>query len=108
MDILIDILKALGISLGIGALLGLLLAFADKYLAVQEDPRLATILALFPNANCGGCGYAGCSGLASSIIEEGNKKISLCRPMKPDNKAKIIDYLAKTPGPDGSTITGLN
>ena len=92
----------------ISLLLGLLLAVANKFLAVKEDPRVGEVTKLLPGANCGGCGFAGCAGMADSIVNSGNKSLSSCRPCKPEAKEKIKEYLANTPGPDGSTITGLN
>lgn len=103
----IDILIAVGVVLGISALLGLLLAVASKYLAVKEDPRVGEVTNMLPGANCGGCGFPGCSGMADSLVNGGNKNLSACRPCKPEAKAKIIEYLASTPGPDGTTITGV-
>lgn len=103
-----DILIAIGVVLGISAVLGFLLAVASKYLAVKEDPRVAEVTNMLPGANCGGCGFAGCSGMADSLVNGGNKNLSSCRPCKPENKEKIKEYLANTPGPDGTTITGLN
>ena len=29
---------------------------------------------------------------------------SACKPSKPDARAKIVEYLTTTPGPDGNTI----
>ena len=103
----IDILIAVGVVLGISALLGLLLAVASKYLAVKEDPRVGAVTSMLPGANCGGCGFPGCSGMADSIVNGGNKNLSACRPCKAEAKANIIEYLANTPGPDGTTITGV-
>ena len=104
---MIDILIAVAITLAISAALGLLLAVASKYLAVKEDPRVGEVLNMLPGANCGGCGFPGCSGMADSLVNGGNKNLSACRPCKAENKAKIIEYLANTPGPEGSTITGV-
>ena len=104
---MIDILIAVAITLAISAAIGLLLAVASKYLAVKEDPRVGEVLNMLPGANCGGCGFPGCSGMADSLVNGGNKNLSACRPCKAENKAKIIEYLANTPGPDGSTITGV-
>ena len=105
---IIEILVAIAIVLVISAALGALLAVASKYLAVKEDPRVAEVTKMLPGANCGGCGFAGCSGMADSIVNSENKNLSACRPCKPEAKEKIKEYLANTPGPDGSTITGLN
>ena len=104
MDI-IDILIAVAIVLGIAALMGLLLAVADKFLFVAVDERVETVTAMLPNANCGGCGYPGCAGLAEALVEGKVKKISTCRPSKPEARQNIKDYLANTPGPNGETVT---
>ncbi len=62
-------LKAV-LSLGLmGAVFGLALAFAAKKLATEQDPRQDRIAEVLPGANCGGCGFPGCSGLASAIVE---------------------------------------
>jgi electron transport complex protein RnfB len=52
----------------LGAVSGLILAFASKKMAVESDPRVAQIVAVLPGANCGGCGFAGCGGLAEAIV----------------------------------------
>ncbi|KAB1442174.1 RnfABCDGE type electron transport complex subunit B [Pseudodesulfovibrio senegalensis] len=44
------------------------LAAASKVLHVEEDPRIAKVEACFPGANCGGCGYPGCSAAAAAIV----------------------------------------
>lgn len=41
----------------------------SKKFAVYEDPRLAQVTDLLPGANCGGCGYPGCSGMASALVK---------------------------------------
>ena len=53
----------------LGALFGLGLAIAARKFAVKQDPRVATVEALLPGANCGGCGYAGCLAFARAIVE---------------------------------------
>ena len=101
------ILIAVGVGLAISAILGLLLAIANKYLAVKEDPRIAEVTKMLPGANCGGCGFAGCSGMAESIVSGQNKNLSNCRPSKPEAREQIKEYLANTPGPNGEIITDL-
>ena len=52
------------ISLGaIALVLAAILYVASKKFAVYEDPRIAQVGEVLPQANCGGCGYPGCSGL---------------------------------------------
>ena len=52
----------------VGAVAALALAIADKYLAVQEDPRIGLVTAALPGANCGGCGFPGCDGYARALV----------------------------------------
>ena len=61
----ISALIALGL---IGAILGLLLGIADKYLQVKVDERLTKVNEMLPNFNCGACGYPGCSGFADGVL----------------------------------------
>ena len=92
---------------GTGLLIGVFLGIAGIKLAVEVDEKEEAILEVLPGNNCGGCGFPGCSGMADSLVNGGNKNLSACRPCKPEAKAKIIEYLASTPGPDGTTITGV-
>lgn len=64
---------------GIGLLCGLALAFGARFFAVKEDPRISEIASCLPGANCGGCGYAGCSAYAVSIVK-GEAPFNRCTP----------------------------
>lgn len=58
------------IVLGAIACLAALVLFAcSKKFAVYEDPRLAQVSELLPGANCGGCGFPGCSGMADALVK---------------------------------------
>ena len=57
-------LYAILMMLVLGAVLGLGLGVADKYLKVETDERVDTVTGMLPGYNCGGCGYPGCSGMA--------------------------------------------
>jgi len=52
-----------------GLLFGAGLAFASRVLAVKQDERLEAILEILPSANCGGCGYAGCSSFGEAVLK---------------------------------------
>ena len=41
----------------------------SKKFAVKEDPRIAQVSAVLPQANCGGCGFPGCSGMADALVK---------------------------------------
>ncbi|OQC11534.1 MAG: ferredoxin [Tenericutes bacterium ADurb.Bin087] len=93
------------ILLVIGALLGLLLAVASKAFAVKEDKRLEPVTAMMPGINCGTCGYPGCKELVAAILKGEVKNLGQCRPLRPDAKAKIKEYLADNPDEDGNVLT---
>lgn len=63
------ILTAL-VVLGVIALIAAIVLYVcSKRFAVDEDPRIGEVAALLPQANCGGCGYAGCSGMAGALVK---------------------------------------
>jgi len=67
------VISVLGLILGFG------LAVADKKLAVKKDEKLMQMESIMPGANCGGCGYAGCSAYAEAVYR-GEAEIGLCSP----------------------------
>lgn len=46
-----------------------ILYVVSKKFAVYEDPRIAQVTELLPGANCGGCGFPGCSGMADALVK---------------------------------------
>lgn len=62
---------------GMGLIFGALLAIAAKVFAVEKDARIPEIIDVLPGANCGGCGYAGCSAYAEAIVT-GGASVSSC------------------------------
>ena len=53
----------------IGLIAALVLYLLSKKFAVKEDPRLGEVLEALPGANCGGCGFPGCGGLAAACVK---------------------------------------
>lgn len=62
---------------GTGILIGFFLGIAGEKLKVEVDPREEAITGVLPGNNCGGCGYAGCSGLAAAIVK-GEAEVGGC------------------------------
>ena len=60
-----------------GLIFGVLLGVASKVFAVKEDERVPKILEVLPGANCGGCGFAGCSAYATALCK-GGVKTNMC------------------------------
>jgi len=54
---------------GLGLFFGVFLTFIYTKFKVEENPLFSKIYTLLPKANCGGCGFAGCSAFAESLIE---------------------------------------
>ncbi len=63
------ILIAVAVLGGIGLIAALVLYGCSKKFAVYEDPRIGQVNALLPGANCGGCGFAGCGGMADALVK---------------------------------------
>ncbi len=77
------------ISLGsLGILFGVLLAVASKAFEVQVDPKEEEIMEILPGANCGACGYPGCSAYAAAVAK-GEADINDCPVGGPKLAAEI-------------------
>ena len=61
----------------VGIFVGLFLGVAGIRFKVETDEREEAVLAALPGNNCGGCGYAGCSGLAAAIVK-GEAPVNAC------------------------------
>ena len=60
--------EAILVMLGIGATCGIILSVASKIFYVYEDPRISEVEYFMAGANCGGCGFAGCSAAANAVV----------------------------------------
>lgn len=76
----------------LGGVLGLVLALLNQKLAVKEDLRKEKIVSLLPGANCGGCGFAGCAGLADAILE-GKAHPSACGSLEQEGMDEICSLM---------------
>ena len=64
-----EIMIAVIVLGAIGLLSAVVLYVISHKFAVSEDPRLEKVAAVLPQANCGGCGYPGCSGFAAACVK---------------------------------------
>ena len=86
-----------------GAIFGLVLAIASKVFAVEVDPRQDEILAVLPGANCGGCGFPGCSGYAAAIVA-GTAPMNACAAGGANVAAKIAEIMGVEAGEVERTV----
>ncbi len=89
---LIQILTPVLVLGVLGFIFGAILSFAAKKFEVKVDPKVEQTLELLPGANCGGCGYPGCAGLAEAIVTKGTP-VTACPVISSINRKKIEDLL---------------
>lgn len=77
---------------GLGLIFGAILAYASKIFHVEKDPRIELIDELLPGANCGGCGFPGCSNYAEAVVS-GETASNLCAPGGEQVTLKIAEIL---------------
>ncbi len=85
-------LEAILFMLGLGAGCGAVLSAASKVFYVYEDPRIAEVEGFTALANCGGCGYAGCSAAAVAVVA-GEALPSVCIIAGPETAANIASVM---------------
>ncbi len=83
---------------GLGVFAGLSLGIASRKFAVEVDPREQAIARALPGANCGACGFPGCSGMAAAMAK-GTAPISAC----PVGGAETVKVIAGILGVEAET-----
>ena len=77
----------------LGLICGSILAIASRFMYVKIDERVIAIATALPGANCGACGYPGCSGYAAALVSDDGVKANLCTPGGAEVLAKISGIL---------------
>ncbi len=62
----------------IGIVSAIILYVVAQKFKVEEDPRIDIVEGLLPGANCGGCGYPGCRGLAEAAVKSDTMDGIMC------------------------------
>lgn len=83
---------------GIAALLAAGLGFAARAFKVERDERIDKVEDVLPGANCGGCGYAGCSSFAEAVVK-GEAEIDGC----PVGGDEVVEKIASILGEESSS-----
>jgi NADPH-dependent glutamate synthase beta subunit-like oxidoreductase/NAD-dependent dihydropyrimidine dehydrogenase PreA subunit len=91
------VIEAVLFMLGLGCACGSLLSAASKIFYVYEDPRIALVEDCMAGANCGGCGFAGCSAAAAAVVN-GKAKPSVCIVGGPESAARVAAVMGMDPG----------
>ncbi len=80
------------IMLGLGGAFAIVLLVASIRLKVEVDPQVEQINQILPHAECGGCGFAGCSQYAAAVQKDPTL-IGKCAPGGAAVAAKIAEIL---------------
>ena len=84
---------------GLGTVFGIMLAYASKVFFVPVDPTVEQLQNVLPGANCGACGYPGCSGLANALAE-GKAPVNAC----PIGGQRVADLVAEILGSESAEL----
>lgn len=100
MELFLGVVKAAGMVGFVGLFIGVFLGIAAIKFKVKVDEKEEAVLGLLPGNNCGGCGFAGCSGLAAAIAK-GEAPVNGC----PVGGQPVADKIAEVMGVDaGSSV----
>ena len=87
----------------LGLVLGVALGIIGKVFFVKVDEREIQVRECLPGNNCGGCGYAGCDGLAAAIAK-GEAPVNGCPVSNAEAKAKIGEIMGQSVGADDKKV----
>jgi NADPH-dependent glutamate synthase beta subunit-like oxidoreductase len=85
------------VMLGLGTLCGVVLSVAARVFHVEQDPRIEQVEGCLSGANCGGCGFAGCSAAAVAVVE-GKAKANVCIVGGAESAAKVAEIMGVSVG----------
>jgi RnfABCDGE-type electron transport complex B subunit len=69
-----------------------ILGWANRVFYVAVDPKITAIQDALPGANCGGCGFVGCSEYAQALAQAG-AGVDLCAPGGPACAQKLAQIM---------------
>lgn len=93
MSVLLSAVVTLGV---IGAGSAAILYFVGRKFHVEEDPRIGEVLEELPAANCGGCGFPGCSAFAAACVGADSLDNLMCPVGGIDTMNKVAEILGKS------------
>ena len=79
----------------LGVLSAVILYFVAQKFRVDEDPRIDEVEKMLPGANCGGCGFAGCRGMADALVKQDDISELFCPVGGGDCMKAVAAYLGK-------------
>jgi RnfABCDGE-type electron transport complex B subunit len=105
-EVLEIVVIAAVIMTGLGVIFAAILATADHFLRVEEDPRLEEVEELLPGNNCGACGEPGCQAFAAKLVS-GQTSPGKCTVSSEEALDQIADFLGVDVGGDEKLVARL-
>lgn len=102
-----NVLLAALIMGGLGGFFGLVLAVANRFLKVEEDPRIDRVEGMLPGSNCGACGQPGCRAFAEALVT-GHAQPGGCTVSSPDGVEAIATFLGVDAGEQVKRVARLH
>jgi len=92
------------ISVGsLAIVFGVVLGFSARKFHVESDPNVNNIVRVLPGANCGGCGYPGCTIFAERVVS-GEAAYNACPPGGDVAAVEIAKFLGIDASPSNRKI----
>ena len=79
----------------LGVLAAVILYVVAQKFKVEEDPRIDQVEKMLPGANCGGCGFAGCRGMAEALVKRDDISALYCPVGGGDCMKAVAGFLGK-------------
>ncbi len=78
-----------------GLVAAVILYFVSQKFKVVEDSRIADVESVLPGANCGGCGFPGCHGMACALVKADDLSKLMCPVGGQPVMSKVAAILGK-------------
>ncbi|MBE6339707.1 MAG: Fe-S cluster domain-containing protein [Bacteroidales bacterium] len=88
------VLITIAVLVVLGLVASVILYFVANKFKVYEDPKIGEVESVLPGANCGGCGFPGCHGLAEALTKADDLSAIGC----PVGGAPVMEKVAKILG----------
>jgi Na+-translocating ferredoxin:NAD+ oxidoreductase RNF subunit RnfB len=99
-------LTAVAMIGGLALVVATLLVFANRWLHVDEDPRIGAVEAMLPHTNCGACGYPGCAAFAVALVG-GETSPAKCSVGSAADHTRIASFLGVDVGAQQKRVARL-
>lgn len=100
------VITATIIMTALGVIFATILATADHFLRVEEDPRLEEVEELLPGNNCGACGEPGCAAFAGKLVS-GETSPGKCTVSSEEGLTQIAELLGVDVGSEEKRVARL-